>query len=67
MALFFYFDGDFAAPASSCSIAHTSPTHPRIFSIVSSPCSRVAVLGENVEQRRAYIERHALEVKELDV
>ena len=25
------------------------------------------LMGENVEQRRAYIERHALEVKELDV
>ena len=25
------------------------------------------LMGENVEQRRAYIERHALEVRELDV
>ena len=25
------------------------------------------LMGENVEQRRSYIERHALEVKNLDV
>jgi DNA gyrase subunit B len=41
----------------------------RVSMEAAAECDRLfhVLMGEDVEQRRAYIEKHALEVKNLDV